>query len=115
MNAEPATLSHRAPLFPRLLLCALLAATADAAEPTGPPTFTARAPVITRHSGSFNGRKVAFTATVEGLDVADSAGRHGARVVSFAYTADQVAGQRVAAAQRPVMFFFNGGPIVASP
>jgi carboxypeptidase C (cathepsin A) len=115
MNAEPATMSHRAPLFPRLLLCALLATTADAAEPTGPPTFTARAPVITRHSGSFNGRKVAFTATVEGLDVADAAGRHGARVVSFAYTADQVAGQRVAAAQRPVMFFFNGGPIVASP
>ncbi len=89
--------------------------TAAAAEPQGPPTFSARAPVVTRHSGTFNGQKVLFTATVEGLDVADAAGRHGARLVSFAYTADQLAGRRVAAAQRPVVFFFNGGPIVASP
>ena len=81
----------------------------------GPPTFTVRAPVVTQHAGTFNGRRVAYTATVDGIDLPDAQGRHGARVVAFAYTADRVAGRKVAAAQRPVMFFFNGGPIVASP
>jgi carboxypeptidase C (cathepsin A) len=81
----------------------------------GPPTSTLRAPVVTRHVGRFQGRKVAYTATVDGIDVADAQGRHGARVVAFAYTADSVAGRAVEPARRPVMFFFNGGPIVASP
>lgn len=81
---------------------------------TGPATFTARAPVVTRHEGRFNGTRVAYLATVDGIDVADAQGRHGARVVAFAYTAERVGGARVEPARRPVMFFFNGGPIVAS-
>ncbi|MBP6514310.1 MAG: hypothetical protein KA224_03975 [Steroidobacteraceae bacterium] len=86
-----------------------------AAAPGGPATFTLRAPVVTRHTGTFNGSKVTFYAKVEGLDVADAEGKHGARLVSFAYTADSVAGRKVAAASRPVLFLFNGGPISASP
>ncbi len=91
-------------------------ATDDAARGlgAGPPTFTAHAPVVTHHAGTFNDTRVSYTATVAGLDVPDAQGRHGARVVAFAYTADRVAGRKVEVAQRPVMFFFNGGPIVAS-
>ncbi len=69
-----------------------------------------RAPIITHGTGTFNGKKVAYTATVEGIDVPDAKGKLSARVVSFAYTADGVSD----AATRPVIFAFNGGPIVAS-
>lgn len=116
-------IAHRsfAAAFSALLILAAsvpatAAAPAAAQHPgSGPPTFTLRAPVITRHAGTFNGSRVAFTATVAGIDVPDAQGRHGAHVVAFAYTADSVAGRRVDPAARPVMFFFNGGPIVASP
>jgi carboxypeptidase C (cathepsin A) len=95
-------------------VCVLAVSTAPAQPAAGPPTFAVRAPVVTRHAGRFNGVEVAYTATVDGIDVADAQGRHGARVVAFAYTAERVAGRKVEAAQRPVMFLFNGGPIVAS-
>jgi len=80
----------------------------------GPPTSTVRPAVITQLSGVFNGLRVAYTATVDGIDVADSKGRHGARVVTFAYTVDTLSGRKVDTARRPVMFVFNGGPIVAA-
>jgi len=64
--------------------------------------------VVTRHKGQFGGQKIAYTATVEGTAI--STGEHeGARIVSFAYTRD-----KVDPATRPVMFLFNGGPIVAA-
>src|SRR3954471_5574287 len=67
-------------------------------------------PVITRHRGTFNGQAIAYTATVEGLVVTSGSHNTSARIVSFAYTKDG-ADPRT----RPVMFLFNGGPIVPSP
>lgn len=122
--ARSASLGWRLPIGAVLLICILGFAAADSlARETsssssllgaGPPTATVRPAVVTRHAGIFNGIRVAYTATVDGIDVADSKGRHGARVVTFAYTADTLDGRKVSAAQRPVMFVFNGGPIVAS-
>lgn len=64
--------------------------------------------VVTKHKGRFGGQQIAYTATVEGITI--STGDHeGARIVSFAYTRD-----KAEPAKRPVMFLFNGGPIVAS-
>jgi len=65
--------------------------------------------VVTRHIGVFDGRKVPYTATVEGLDIVTGPNGDAARIVSFAYTRDGTD-----PARRPVMFLFNGGPIVTS-
>jgi carboxypeptidase C (cathepsin A) len=67
-------------------------------------------PAITHHNGTFNGKQIRYTATVEAIDVADAKGRPSAQLVSFAYTADDFRN----AVTRPVMFVFNGGPITAS-
>lgn len=86
-------------------------ATIAHAATDGPAASAAidRPAVVTRHSGTFAGRKIAYTATVEGLTVATGPQGEAARVVSFAYTRD-----RTAPARRPVLFLFNGGPIAAS-
>ncbi|HEX7854883.1 MAG TPA: peptidase S10 [Sphingobium sp.] len=65
---------------------------------------------ITKHHGTFNGHTIDYTATVEGLVVTSGPRQSSARVVSFAYTRDG-ADRRT----RPVIFLFNGGPIVSSP
>jgi carboxypeptidase C (cathepsin A) len=67
-------------------------------------------PVVTRHEGVFNGKRVAYTATVSAIDVNDGEGKPGARIVSTSYLAEA----RPQAAARPVMFVFNGGPISPS-
>jgi carboxypeptidase C (cathepsin A) len=92
-----------------LLLAAgcCVAAAAQAADDAPP----APAPVITHHVGRFNGQRIAYDATVAATDVADAAGRPGARLVSFAYTAT---GRKLDRTRRPVLFLFNGGPIVPS-
>jgi carboxypeptidase C (cathepsin A) len=69
------------------------------------------APIVTHRVGVFNGHRVAYDATVAATDVQDAAGRPGARLVSFAYTAT---GRKVDRSRRPVLFLFNGGPIVPS-
>src|SRR5215468_5323704 len=74
------------------------------------PPLVSHPPLITRHNGIFNGKQLEYTATVEGIDVPDAKGKHGARVVTFAYTAEGIGDK----AKRPVMFVFNGGPITAS-
>jgi len=66
-------------------------------------------PAITKHSGVFNGVRVAYTATVEETIVPDAGGRPAARIVSTAYTADGAD-----RATRPVLFICNGGPISPS-
>lgn len=63
--------------------------------------------VVTRHTGVFNGQALAYTATVGGAQVETRAGK--VRLVSFAYTRDGADPHL-----RPVIFLFNGGPIVAS-
>jgi carboxypeptidase C (cathepsin A) len=65
-------------------------------------------PVVTKHEGRFGGQSIAYTATVEGISVKTGADE-GAKIVGFAYTRDNAD-----PAKRPVMFLFNGGPIVAS-
>lgn len=59
--------------------------------------------------GSFNGVKVEYTAVVERFVVSDPAANASADLVSFSYLA-----QGSNAAQRPVIFVFNGGPISPS-
>jgi carboxypeptidase C (cathepsin A) len=81
-----------------------------AASPAAAARPVAHAAVVTHHEGKFNGHEIRYTATVEGIDVPDAKGKPGARIVSFAYTADGVADP----AKRPVLFLFNGGPITPS-
>ncbi|MBB4087579.1 S10 family peptidase [Sphingomonas carotinifaciens] len=82
------------------------AGTAAAQAVNSPDTSAA---IVTRHSGRFNGQKVQYRALVETTDVVVSGLAGGARIVSFAYLAD---GDR--RGQRPIIFLFNGGPIVPS-
>jgi carboxypeptidase C (cathepsin A)/predicted phosphodiesterase len=85
----------------------------DSGPGTSPPVApeaALRAPIVTRHTGRFNGREVAYTATVSEIEVADAAGKPGARVVTTAYVAEGIADS----VRRPVLFLFNGGPIVPS-
>ena len=89
----------------------LLTFGASAAGDSAPPVAgVPHAAVITQHRGTFNGQKVRYTASVEETEVADANGKPAARLVSFAYLADEVREP----AKRPVMFVFNGGPITAS-
>lgn len=98
-----------------LLAISLLAATsasAPAAEVLPGASVTSlndRAPVITYHRGVFNGQAISYTAAVEGQTVVSGPQRSMARIVSFAYTKDGADPKT-----RPVMFLFNGGPIVSS-
>ncbi|MCW1431095.1 S10 family serine carboxypeptidase-like protein [Novosphingobium sp. JCM 18896] len=86
------------------VLLACVAVLAQAEVPA-----TARPVVATHHVGRFGGERIAYTATVEGLNVTTNAKGESARLVSFAYTRDDTD-----RARRPVMFVFNGGPIAAS-
>lgn len=86
-----------------VLVCLAVVARAEEPRPVARPA------VVTHHVGRFGGERIAYTATVEGLDVTTDAKGEGARLVSFAYTRDGAD-----RARRPVMFVFNGGPIAAS-
>jgi carboxypeptidase C (cathepsin A) len=57
----------------------------------------------------FNGKRVAYTATVSETVVPNASGKPAARIVSTAYTADGAD-----PATRPVLFVCNGGPISSS-
>lgn len=85
-------------------------ATQTAAAPSSSGQIAAHPAVVTHHTGTFNGTQIHYTATVEATDVPDAKGNPAARLVSFAYTADQVENETA----RPVIFIFNGGPITAS-
>src|SRR5690349_1900194 len=65
--------------------------------------------VQTQHSASVNGRVLPYTATAGTLTIRDVAGKPKA---SIFYTAYSVNG--APSSQRPVMFFYNGGPGSAS-
>lgn len=65
-------------------------------------------PIVTRHAGTFNGRRVSYAATIEPFDVTGLDSRPAARLVAISYVAEK------AAVTRPVIFVFNGGPITAS-
>jgi carboxypeptidase C (cathepsin A) len=65
--------------------------------------------VVTKHTGVFNGQKVAYTATVAEYLVAGADGKPGAEIVTIAYARDVKS-----PVQRPVMFVYNGGPGASS-
>lgn len=104
----PTQLNARAWLLGAALALTLpgaVAAVGNAAPPAGPEQ-----PVITHHSGTFNGRHVDYDAVIEPTVVADASGKPAARLVSISYLATSAAD----AARRPVLFVFNGGPIAPS-
>lgn len=77
-------------------------------ESNVPRAIAARRPssASTRHVGTFGGKRVPYTATVEEQILRDAGGRAEASLVTIAYTRDDVADR----ATRPVTFVFNGGP-----
>ena len=80
-----------------------------AAQSLGTPQSPQSPPAVTQHEGTFNGKRVAYTATVGETLVPNGAGKPAARIVSTAYTANGVD-----RATRPVIFVCNGGPISPS-
>src|SRR5262249_25009317 len=65
--------------------------------------------VTTHHSAAVHGRTLKYTANAGTLTIRDVAGKPKASIFYTAYTLDGVS-----AANRPVMFFYNGGPGSAS-
>lgn len=98
-----------------MVLLAATSALSRVAAATGAPSVEAalqpvdHPAVVTRHRGVFNGQAIAYSATVEGQVVTSGPRQSSARIVSFAYTRDDADPKT-----RPVMFLFNGGPIVPS-
>ena len=92
----------------KLFVGLAVATTVVHAQTATPPAKTQPA-AVTKHEGTFNGKKVAYTATVDETVVPNAQGRPSARLVSVAYTADGAN-----AATRPVIFVSNGGPISPS-
>lgn len=99
-----------------LALFALLAVSpALAAEPSA-PVAPAEAmlpvaldqPIITAHRGTFAGRKIEYSAIIERFDTQTAEGKASARLVAISYVAKK------GPPDRPVLFIFNGGPIVSS-
>lgn len=72
----------------------------------GDPATSDAPPVVTRHEARIGGRAVRYTVTTGMMPLRNAAGETEARVFYIAYTADN-AGR---AAERPLMFSFNGGP-----
>jgi len=66
------------------------------------------APVLTHHTGTFNGHRLAYDAIVESFATTAADGGAAAQLVSTAYVAANPG------SGRPVLFAFNGGPIAAS-
>lgn len=59
---------------------------------------------VTKHSGTFGGQRIAYTATASDTYLKDDKGKPRARIFSVSYTKD------APEANRPVTFLFNGGP-----
>ncbi|WP_395397799.1 peptidase S10 [Novosphingobium sp. BL-8A] len=81
---------------------------AESAALPVPAQVDLSAPIVTAHTGVFNGRKIAYSAVVERFDTSAADGTPAARLVAISYIAKK------ADKQRPVLFVFNGGPIVSS-
>ncbi|MDH0867343.1 hypothetical protein [Mitsuaria sp. GD03876] len=91
------------------VLAMLLAAASSPAFAAGPEVISR-----TQHEGRFGGRAVRYTALVERTAIALPSPGPSGQVVSTAYLADRVDGAAGDPARRPVLFLFNGGPIVPS-
>lgn len=65
---------------------------------------------ITKHTGTFGGQRISYTATVKPTILPDSAGVPAVNFVTYSYERDDVRDK----ASRPVIFGFAGGPSNAS-
>jgi carboxypeptidase C (cathepsin A) len=70
------------------------------------PAMTDGPPVVTRHSISAGGRQLRYTVTTGVMPLKSATGETEARIFYMAYTLDG----NSRAAERPLMFSFNGGP-----
>jgi carboxypeptidase C (cathepsin A) len=73
-------------------------------------TSTDEEPVVTHHRLQVDGKELAYTATAGLMPLKDTKGEVEARIFFVAYTLDGT----TLAAERPLMFSFNGGPGSAS-
>jgi len=101
------------PLKPAALALVLLCAGAPQAYAQGAPAAAA-APAsesfVTRHTGTFNGQKVKYVATVGETTLRNATGEPTIGFVTTAYVGEGLKDK----ASRPVIFLFNGGPSSAS-
>ncbi len=79
-------------------------------EKAKPKTSSDEDPVVTHHQTFVDGKDLKYTATAGLMPIKDAKGDTEARIFFIAYTLDQSG----AAASRPLMFSFNGGPGSAS-
>ena len=70
------------------------------------PALADGPPVVTRHSITVNGRQLRYTVTAGVMPLKSASGETEARIFYMAYTLDGDG----RAAERPLMFSFNGGP-----
>lgn len=61
-------------------------------------------PIVTRHTGTFGGRKIHYTATIAEMPLFDDKKQPGGSLISISYVATDTD------RDRPVLFVFNGGP-----
>ncbi|TWB39626.1 S10 family peptidase [Nitrospirillum pindoramense] len=103
--------NYKTALMVGVMLACLAGEASNAAEVGGGPA-TAGAPRVftSDHSGTFNGRKLRYTATVAETILTDPAGQKTASVFTTSYIRTDVPKGTV----RPVVFVFNGGPGSAS-
>jgi len=87
-----------------LLMTTVLASAAAAEGPVDGNKATTPYPVVTRHTGTFGGRKIHYTATIGEMPLLDDKRQPAGRIVSISYVATN------AGRDRPVLFVFNGGP-----
>jgi carboxypeptidase C (cathepsin A) len=80
------------------------------AKPVAPPSADAPGdddkPIVTHHDARVEGRAIKYTVTTGFMPIRNDAGETEARMFFMAYTLDGA----TAAASRPLMFSFNGGP-----
>lgn len=98
------------PLAALALMASPLAAQhGPTSPPASPPSAVAlSAPVVTSHKGRFNGRTINYEARVGPFQATGLDGKPTARLVAISYVA------KGSEPDRPVLFLFNGGPIIAS-
>ncbi len=117
MNSRIQPISGRIPGFvcTAFLVAACLPITGCATADTPPAAVESvqvasvfPGPVSKSATGEFGGQTIAYTAALDSTPVDIGVEDKGADIVSFSYIADD------AAADRPVLFVFNGGPIAAS-
>lgn len=91
-----------------LFVSVLTIAAGNSAIGQGP--LPAPAAAVTKHTGTFNGERFRYTATVFETAIAGADGAPAATMINTSYVRDGVPDRN----KRPVMFVFNGGPGASS-